>query len=99
MDSYKMEENEIAQSLVSINVEYDGAPRSYFVAGTAFILPLEEEPRQGRILVFEVNKLRKIILCHEMETKGCVYSLSPFEKNMIVASINSGVSTPNGINI
>ncbi len=88
-----MEENEIAQSLVSISVECDGVALSYFLVGTAFILPLEEEPQQGRILVFQVINCRKVNLCHEIETKGCVYTLSQFEKNMIVASINSGVRT------
>lgn len=92
LDTYTMEEHEIVQSLVSLTIDYDGAQCSYFIVGTAFVLPTEEEPNQGRLLVFEVNKFRKLVLCYEIETKGCVYSLSLYEKNMIVASINSGVS-------
>lgn len=92
LDIYNMEEHEIVQSVFSISMDSDGMLRSYFVVGTAFVLPSEEEPNQGRIVIFEVNKFRKLILCFEVETKGCVYNLCQYEKSMIVASINSGVS-------
>ena len=87
-----MEQHEMVQSLVTISLDCDSIMRSFFIVGTAFVLPTEGEPNQGRVLVFEVDKFRKITLCYETETKGCVYGLCVFEENMIVASINSGVS-------
>ena len=91
LDTYKLEELENVQSIVTVSIELENLTRSYFVVGTAFILLTEEEPKQGRLLVFEVNKFRKIILSFELEVQGCVYDLGVYEKNMIVASINSGV--------
>jgi hypothetical protein len=62
-----------------------------FVIGTAYVLPIEEEPSKGRILMFEVLNNKRLNLLNQKEVRGCVYSLSSYEKDMIVAGVNAHV--------
>lgn len=89
LDSYALDKFEVVQSLISCDFEDPQNP--VFVAGTAFILPTEEEPSKGRIIVFQVTDFRKIMILQQLEVKGCVYSLAAFEKTQVVAGINSKV--------
>lgn len=89
IDSFSLEKYEVAQSLVSC--DFSDKDNPVFVAGTAFVIPTEEEPSKGRLLVFKMNKQRKISLLYETDTKGCVYSLSAYEADKIVAGINARV--------
>ena len=89
IDNFALEKYEVAQSLVSC--DFSDRENPVFVAGTAFVIPSEEEPSKGRLLVFKMNKQRKISLLYETDTKGCVYSLCAFEADKIVAGINARV--------
>merc|ERR1719365_149617 len=66
-------------------------PNPYYVLGTGTVNPEESEPKVGRIIIFQWKdgKLQQVT---EKETKGCCYSLQPFNKKLL-ASINSTTST------
>ena len=68
-------------------------PNPYYVVGTGTANPEESEPKVGRIIIFQWkdSKLHQIT---EKETKGCCYSLQPFNKKLL-ASINSTVMDQN----
>lgn len=87
MDSYALQATEAGISALSLNFSDD--PTSYFVFGTAFILPTESEPSRGRVLVFSVVE-RKLSLVCEAEVKGCVYSMSPLNGKLLI-TVNSRV--------
>ena len=75
----------MAQSIISLENE------SYFVVGTAYVLPSEDEPSAGRLLLFKLLDNRRLMLLSEHSVKGCVYSMSLYEKDKIIAGINSFV--------
>lgn len=89
LDEFSMEKYEVVQSLVSVPGNENQRPA--FVVGTAFVVPTEEEPSKGRLLVFEVNDFKRIELLQQMDVSGCVYSISAFEGDKIVAGINAKV--------
>ena len=78
---------EYGMSLQSCKLGDD--PNPYYVVGTGTANPEESEPKVGRIIIFQWkdSKLHQIT---EKETKGCCYSLQPFNKKLL-ASINSTV--------
>ncbi|RKO94037.1 mono-functional DNA-alkylating methyl methanesulfonate N-term-domain-containing protein [Blyttiomyces helicus] len=89
LDDYKMDPFESTCSLLSMQFG-DKDPKFYYIVGTAFEFPHEDEPQRGRILVFEVTDDRKIHLVHEQQTCGAVYALSALGERL-VAGINSKV--------
>ncbi|CAI9760069.1 unnamed protein product [Fraxinus pennsylvanica] len=56
----------------------------YYCVGTAYVMPEENEPTKGRILVFTVED-GKLQLIAEKETKGAVYSLNAFNGKLLAA--------------
>ncbi|KAG5139673.1 hypothetical protein JHK84_033441 [Glycine max] len=56
----------------------------YYCVGTAYVLPEENEPTKGRILVFAVED-GKLQLIAEKETKGAVYCLMAFNGKLLAA--------------
>jgi len=69
----------------------DATPsREYVVVGTAFVLPEEQQPTRGRILVFEVSSERNVTLSAESVTKGATFSLASLN-GRLVAGIDSKV--------
>ena len=66
---------------------------AYYVVGTAFNYPHEEEPSSGRLLAFQVSEGR-LELAHETQVAGCVYSMRNFN-GMIVCSINATIALYN----
>ncbi|KAL0305441.1 UNVERIFIED_CONTAM: DNA damage-binding protein 1 [Sesamum radiatum] len=56
----------------------------YYCVGTAYVMPEENEPTKGRILVFAVED-GKLQLIAEKETKGAVYSLNAFNGKLLAA--------------
>lgn len=87
LDTFKMEENEMAISLE--NMRFENSSREYFVVGTGRVLGTEEEPMSGRILIFEIEN-DKLNLCCIFGTRGAVYCLAPL-RGKLVAGINSRV--------
>lgn len=83
MDNYEM-----VQSILTITFEKD--PAEYYVVGTAFALPNEDEVYRGRLLVFQVTETRQLRLVHETEVKGCPYSMVAFNGKLL-SGINSKV--------
>jgi len=73
-----------------LSTSFGEDPTPYYVVGTAFALPNENEPSKGRILIFSVSE-GKHKLVAETDTKGAVYSLSAFNGKLL-AGINSKVA-------
>ncbi|DBA79836.1 TPA: hypothetical protein ACH3X2_007673 [Trebouxia sp. C0005] len=89
VDMLPLHRHEMACSCTSLTLADD--PNPYYVVGTAYAIPDEQEPTKGRILVLETkpqqNKLH--IVC-EKETRGAVYTITGFQGKLI-AGINSRV--------
>ncbi|KAK9497804.1 hypothetical protein O3M35_003726 [Rhynocoris fuscipes] len=87
LHAHQMLPTEYALSLVSCKLGED--PNAYYVVGTGIVNPEENEPKQGRIIMFQVDDGRLIVVC-EKEVKGGCYSLAEFNGKLL-ASINSTV--------
>lgn len=87
LHAHQLFPGEYALSLISSKFGDD--PNTYYVLGTAVVNPEENEPKQGRIVIFHYddNKLQQIA---EKEIKGACYSMSEFNGKLL-ASINSTV--------
>jgi DNA damage-binding protein 1 len=62
--------------------------RDYIVVGTAYVLPEEDEPTKGRILVIEIrdNGIQKVLsLVAEKDVRGAVMALQPFNNKLLAA--------------
>ncbi|KNC96412.1 uncharacterized protein SPPG_09532 [Spizellomyces punctatus DAOM BR117] len=86
LDQFAMDTFENVQSIVS--TEFTGDQKTYYCVGTAYVLPQEDEPSKGRILVFDVTEERRLRLVHEQETRGCVYCMASLGGKLL-AGINS----------
>lgn len=62
---------------------------AYFVVGTAFVYPEEAEPKQGRLVVFQVSE-GKLIQVSEKEVRGAVNAICDFN-GKLAAGINGSV--------
>jgi DNA damage-binding protein 1 len=56
----------------------------YYVVGTALANPLENEPQEGRILIFEVVE-RKLRLVCSKDVKGAAYQVRGFNGKLLAA--------------
>ncbi|XP_020248507.1 DNA damage-binding protein 1a [Asparagus officinalis] len=79
---YQLDTYENGCSIISCSFSDDN--NVYYCVGTAYVLPEENEPTKGRILVFAVED-GKLQLITEKETKGAVYSLNAFNGKLLVA--------------
>lgn len=75
-DSVMLDVNESGCSVASVKFADD--PNAYFCIGTAYVLPMEEEPSRGRILVVHCTDGKAQIVA-EKETKGAVFTLNPIQ--------------------
>ncbi|XP_076940007.1 DNA damage-binding protein 1-like [Bidens hawaiensis] len=80
--SYALDQFEYGCSILSCSFSDDN--NAYYCVGTAYVMPEENEPSKGRILVFAVED-RKLQLVAEKETKGAVYSLNAFNGKLLAA--------------
>jgi DNA damage-binding protein 1 len=87
LSSYPLDAFECGCSILSCSFTDD--KNVYYCVGTAYVLPEENEPTKGRILVFIVEEGR-LQLITEKETKGAVYSLNAFNGKLL-ASINQKI--------
>eukprot|EP00850_Spirogloea_muscicola_P009452 SM000053S17409 [mRNA] locus=s53:248703:257116:+ [translate_table: standard] len=87
LSSFHLDAYENGCSILSCTFADD--PNPYFVVGTAYALPEENEPSKGRILVFTVED-QKLQLVTEKETKGAVYNLNAFNGKLL-AGINQKI--------
>uniref|UniRef100_A0A0D3GBK3 DNA damage-binding protein 1 n=1 Tax=Oryza barthii TaxID=65489 RepID=A0A0D3GBK3_9ORYZ len=79
---YQLDQYEHGCSIISCSFSDDN--NVYYCVGTAYVLPEENEPSKGRILVFAVEDGR-LQLIVEKETKGAVYSLNAFNGKLLAA--------------
>lgn len=82
ISTYALDAYEYGCSILSCSFSDDN--NVYYCVGTAYVLPEENEPSKGRILVFVVED-RKLQLITEKETKGAVYSLNAFNGKLLAA--------------
>lgn len=55
----------------------------FVIVGTAFVLPDEQQPSRGRILVFSQNEDGDFVVVAETVTKGGVFSLTSTHDRLI----------------
>ncbi|KAK9153316.1 hypothetical protein Sjap_000796 [Stephania japonica] len=82
ISTYNLDTYEHGCSVLSCSFADDS--NVYYCVGTAYVLPEENEPTKGRILVFIVED-GKLQLIAEKETKGAVYSLNAFNGKLLAA--------------
>nr|CAB3460553.1 unnamed protein product [Digitaria exilis] len=82
LSTYPLDQYECGCSIISCSFAEDN--NVYYCVGTAYVLPEENEPTKGRILVFAVEDGR-LQLIVEKETKGAVYSLNAFNGKLLAA--------------
>ncbi|XVE48501.1 hypothetical protein DITRI_Ditri01bG0006900 [Diplodiscus trichospermus] len=82
ISTYPLDTFEYGCSILSCSFSDDA--NVYYCVGTAYVLPEENEPTKGRILVFVVED-GKLQLIAEKETKGAVYSLNAFNGKLLAA--------------
>ncbi|XP_072969615.1 DNA damage-binding protein 1 [Typha angustifolia] len=82
ISTYPLDTYEYGCSIISCSFSDDS--NVYYCVGTAYVLPEENEPTKGRILVFVVED-GKLQLIAEKETKGAVYSLNSFNGKLLAA--------------
>ncbi|KAJ8449900.1 hypothetical protein Cgig2_029262 [Carnegiea gigantea] len=82
ISTYALDTYECGCSILSCSFSDDN--NVYYCVGTAYVLPEENEPTKGRILVFAVED-GKLQLIAEKETKGAVYSLNAFNGKLLAA--------------
>eukprot|EP01018_Ginkgo_biloba_P003844 Gb_36569 [translate_table: standard] len=87
ISSYPLDTYENGCSILSCSFTDDS--NAYYCVGTAYVLPEENEPNKGRILVFIVED-GKLQLVTEKETKGAVYNLNAFNGKLL-AGINQKI--------
>ncbi|KAL9676917.1 hypothetical protein QQ045_005139 [Rhodiola kirilowii] len=87
VSSYSLDPYEFGSSILSCSFADDN--NAYYCVGTAYVLPEENEPTKGRILVFIVED-GKLQLISEIETKGAVYTLNAFNGKLL-AGINQKI--------
>lgn len=85
---HKFQPYEYALSVCTANL---GKSReTYFVVGTAFVLPEETEPKYGRLFVFK-NEQGSIRQISDVDVLGAPYSMTSFMDDKIVCTINGTV--------
>lgn len=82
ISTYPLDQFEYGCSILSCSFSDDS--NMYYCIGTAYVMPEENEPTKGRILVFIVED-GKLQLIAEKETKGAVYSLNAFNGKLLAA--------------
>ncbi|KOM28694.1 hypothetical protein LR48_Vigan564s000400 [Vigna angularis] len=82
ISTYSLDTYEYGCFIISCSFSDDN--NVYYCVGTAYVLPEENEPTKGRILVFTVED-GKLQLIAEKETKGAVYCLNAFNGKLLAA--------------
>ncbi|KAK9886320.1 hypothetical protein WA026_015830 [Henosepilachna vigintioctopunctata] len=85
--SYQLMPQEYGMSIMSCQLGND--PCTYYVVAATTVNPEENQPKQGRLLIFQWHE-NKLTHVSEKEIKGACYSLCEFN-GKILATINSTV--------
>ncbi|KAJ3309225.1 DNA damage-binding protein 1a [Boothiomyces sp. JEL0838] len=84
LDSYELNEHELGSALHSCTFDEE-----YVIFGTCIALPDEDEPAQGRLLVFRVTG-DQLELVNSVDIEGACYSITSV-KDRIAVAINTTV--------
>ncbi|KAJ3028943.1 DNA damage-binding protein 1a [Rhizophlyctis rosea] len=99
LNSHRFPATETVQSIVCLSIPAapsDSTSSSniptieVFVVGTAYVRPTEDDPTEGRIVVFAVGEGRKLRVLSDVRVKGSVYCLEEVE-GRVVAGVNGRV--------
>ncbi|KAL6499676.1 DNA damage-binding protein 1a [Orobanche gracilis] len=82
ISTYQLDYCEYGCSIISCSFLDDD--NVHYCVGTAYVLPEENEPTKGRILVFTVED-GKLQLIAKKETEGAVYGLNAFNGKLLAA--------------
>ncbi|KAJ3268655.1 DNA damage-binding protein 1a, partial [Terramyces sp. JEL0728] len=85
LDSYELNEHELGSALYSWTLDGE----EFIIFGTCIALPDQEEPEQGRLLVFRVSD-GVLELVHSVDIAGACYSITTVRDRLAVA-VNSTV--------
>lgn len=85
LSKYQLEPAEEACSIATCTL----AGQEVYAVGTAYVLPDQEEPTRGRILLLQVQDQR-LVLVGEKEARGAVWQLEPFQGKLL-GSVNQRV--------
>ncbi|PWW77688.1 hypothetical protein C7212DRAFT_277045 [Tuber magnatum] len=93
VDSYKLHELELAESLTSGRIcSGNGLPSEGFLVGTAFPGRGEkEESEKGRIIIFNVSETKRIKLTASYDTLGMVSGIKMVGEGKFVAAVGREV--------
>jgi DNA damage-binding protein 1 len=86
LDIFQMAHNEAVLSLESIT--FTGDETSYYVVGTTFVIPTEDEPTRGRLLVMQATDNRQLRLIYEREITGAPYQVCGFNGKLLITYNN-----------
>lgn len=91
-DTFPLDMFETALSCHSMVLDKQGN-RELIIVGTAYVVPEQEVPKEGRLLVFDVSADMKMILLAERKTSGAVFSIADIcMDNLFAAGVGSKVS-------
>ncbi|KAL7749656.1 hypothetical protein RI367_004884 [Sorochytrium milnesiophthora] len=81
--------DEVPQSIMTMKTADTGL--ELIVVGTALVVPDEEEPKNGRIIAYQVDNDGRLQRYSEMQVDGAVYCLGSV-RGLIVAGVNNRVT-------
>ena len=88
------------QGISVTSCKFEGSDKEFIVVGTARVIPEEQEPSTGRIIVFEIlgdrdgegESKRRHNLVFEVDVKGAVFCIEAMN-GKLVAAIGSKVNS------
>lgn len=86
IDTYALEDQEFVEAILCTKLgDGDGEKSEKFIVGTGFHNEESDEPKRGRILVFELGEERKLKLACTAEVQGSCKCLEVVGDNIVAA--------------
>lgn len=84
LHAHQLNSNEYALSIISAKLGDD--PTTYYILGTAVVNPEDQDPKLGRILIFQWDdSSSKLTQITEKEVKGACYGMAEFNGKLLAA--------------
>ncbi|XP_050444479.1 DNA damage-binding protein 1 [Adelges cooleyi] len=84
LHAHQLNTNEYALSIISAKLGDD--PTTYYILGTAVVNPEDQDPKLGRILIFQWDdSSSKLTQITEKEVKGACYAMAEFNGKLLAA--------------
>ncbi|XP_027838000.2 DNA damage-binding protein 1-like isoform X1 [Aphis gossypii] len=84
LHAHQLNSNECALSIISAKLGDD--PTTYYILGTAAVNPEDQDPKLGRILIFNWDdSSSKLTQISEKEVKGACYAMAEFNGKLLAA--------------